>query len=127
MKYNKFEDLPIWRLSLTLTKQIYDYTSEWMRAKDFWLRDQIRRAVVSVSSNIVEWFEKSNNNEFCRFLRIAKWSCWEVRNQIYIAQEIWYINKKHCEELQEQFNNLASQIWWLIVYLIKLKSSQKNP
>lgn len=73
----------------------------------------------------MEWFEKSNNNEFCRFLRIAKWSCGEVRNQIYIAQEIWYITKEQCNDLQEEFKSLGSQIWWLIIYLVKLKSSQK--
>lgn len=66
MKIEKFEDLEIWKLSLKITKDIYDLTSKGKFAKDFGLRDQIRRAIVSVSSNIVEGFEKNNNNEGSR-------------------------------------------------------------
>jgi len=62
MKITKFEDLKIWKLSLTITKMTYDLTSKGVFAKDFCLRDQIRRAIISVSSNIVEGFEKNNNN-----------------------------------------------------------------
>lgn len=75
MQIKQFEDLPIWKLSLAITKKIYDISAKEKFSKDFWLRDQIRRSVVSISSNIVEWYEKNNNNEFVRFLRIAKWSC----------------------------------------------------
>ena len=75
MKITKFEDINIWKLSLKITKLIYDISSQWKFSKDYWLKDQIRRAVVSISSNIVEWFEKNNNNEFVRYLRISKWSC----------------------------------------------------
>jgi len=71
MKILRFEDLEIWKLSLKITKIIYDLTSEGKFSKDFGLRDQIRRAMVSVSSNIVEGFEKRNNNEFIRFLKRA--------------------------------------------------------
>lgn len=59
MKINRFEDLPIWRLTLNLTKEIYDITSKKAFSIDFGLRDQIRGAIISVSSNIVEGFEKN--------------------------------------------------------------------
>ncbi len=58
MKIQKFEDLNIWKDSLKITKDIYDLTSKKEFSRDFGLRDQIRRAIVSVSSNIVEGFEK---------------------------------------------------------------------
>lgn len=74
MKINKFEDLEIWKLSLKITKIIYDLTAKREFSRDFGLRDQIRRAIISVSSNVVEGFEKNNNNEFIRFLKIAKGS-----------------------------------------------------
>ncbi len=74
MKIQKFEELNIWKLSLGVTKEIYDLTAKGNFSRDFGLRDQIRRAIVSVSSNIVEGFEKNNNNEFVRFLKIAKGS-----------------------------------------------------
>lgn len=58
MKINRFEELNIWKDALATTKLIYDVTSKTGFSKDFGLRDQIRRAVVSISSNIVEGFEK---------------------------------------------------------------------
>ena len=72
MKLETFEDIPIWKLSLKITKLIYDISAKEQFTKDFWLKSQIRRAVISISSNIVEWFKKNNNNEFVRYLRIAK-------------------------------------------------------
>lgn len=94
MKINKFEDLPIWKMSLKLTRDIYDPTSQQKFSKDFALRDQIRRAIISVSSNIVEGFEKNGNNEFIRFLKISKGSVGEVRNQLYISLAVECISKE---------------------------------
>ena len=126
MKILKFEDLPIWRLSLSITKKVYDLTSNNKLSRDFGLRDQIRRAVVSISSNIVEGFEKSNNNEFIRYLKIAKGSLGEVRNQLYIALSISYISQKEFDDVNLQLLNLASQIGGLTIYLIKNKSVIRN-
>jgi four helix bundle protein len=117
MKINKFEELSIWKLSLKITKDIYDFTSKKEFSKDFGLRDQIRRAIVSVSSNIVEGFEKNNNNEFIRFLKIAKGSVGEVRNQLYIALLVCYINDVEFKKTNEELENLAGQIGGFVVYL----------
>ena len=68
MKYKKFEELPIWKLSLKLTKKVYDLTNLSRFSEDFKLRDQIRGAMISVSSNIVEGFKKNNNDEFIRLM-----------------------------------------------------------
>ncbi len=92
MKIQKFEELNIWKLSLTITKNIYNLTVKGDFSKDYGLRDQIRRATVSISSNVVEGFEKNDSNEFVRFLKIAKGSLGEVRNQLCIALAINYIN-----------------------------------
>lgn len=121
MKYKKFEELPIWKLALKITKEIYDITSQPRWNKDFGLRDQIRRAIISVSSNIVEGFEKSNNNEFARFLRMAKGSVGEVRNQLYIGLAVHYINQEMFENINKELENLAGQIGGLIIYLQKQK------
>jgi four helix bundle protein len=117
MKYKKFEELPVWKLSLEITKIIYDLTSNAKWSRDFGLKDQIRRAVISVSSNIVEGFEKNNNNEFIRFLRIAKGSTGEVRNQLYIALAVGHIIAKEFDLINQKLDSLASQIGGLIVYL----------
>lgn len=121
MKIKKFEELPIWKLSLKITKDIYDVSSVGKWNKDFGLRDQVRRAVISVSSNIVEGFEKNNNNEFVRFLRIAKGSVGEVRNQLYIALSINYINQNEFDNINKHLEELARQVGGLIVYLKEFK------
>lgn len=123
MKINKFEELNIWRLSLRITKEIYDITSKKEFSKDYFLRDQIRRAIVSASSNIVEGFEKNNNNEFIRFLKIAKGSTGETRNQLYIALAVNYITKEEFDKINKDLESLASQIGKFITYL---ENKRKN-
>ena len=124
MKYRKFEELPIWKESIDLTKYIYDLSSSGKWAKDFGLRDQIRRAIISISSNIVEGFEKSNNNELIRYLRIAKGSAGEVRNQLHIAQVLSYISRSEFESANQNLNKLAADIGGFIVYLEGYRKTQ---
>lgn len=119
MNIVKFEDLEIWKSALLVTKDVYDITSQGKFSKDFGLRDQIRRAVVSISSNIVEGFEKRNNNEFRRFLMISKGSAGEVRNQLYIALSINYINKLEFDKINSQLLELSKRMGAFISYLTK--------
>jgi four helix bundle protein len=125
VKIQKFEDLLIWKLSLKITKEIYDITSKEKFAKDFGLRDQIRRAIVSVSSNVVEGFEKNNNNEFIRFLKIAKGSVGESRNQLYIALVVVYISQEEFDKINAELEDLARQIGGFIVYLQRKKENKE--
>lgn len=117
MKITRFEDLGIWKLALKITKDIYDITSKREFSKDFGLRDQIRRAIISVSSNIVEGFEKNNNNEFIRFLKMSKGSVGEVRNQLHIALAINYIMQEEFDRIYEETETLSKQIGGFISYL----------
>jgi len=117
MKIRKFEELGIWKLALKITKEVYDLTAQKEFSKDFGLRDQVRRAIISVSSNIVEGFEKNNNNEFIRFLKIAEGSVGEVRNQLYIALAVGYITKEEFKKINKELEDLAGQIGGFIVYL----------
>ena len=125
MKIIKFEDLNIWKLSLKITKLIYDISANRYFIKDFGLKDQIRRAVVSISSNIVEGFEKNNNNEFIRYLKIAKGSIGEVRNQILIAKEINYISIAEFNNINKLLLDLANQTGSFISYLEKTRKLSK--
>ena len=125
MKITKFEDLKIWKLSLKGTKTIYDLTSKGKFSKDFGLRDQIRRAIISVSSNIVEGFEKNNNNEFVRFLKISKGSLGEVRNQLYIALAVNYITKSEFDILNKELIDLSNQIGSFINYLVTKRKNKE--
>ena len=125
MKITKFENLKIWQLSLRITKKIYDLTSRGRFSKDFNLRDQIRRAVISVSSNIVEGFEKNNNNELIRFLKIAKGSVGEVRSQLYIALAVNYITQFEFDKLNKELIDLSNQIGKFINYLTTKRKNKE--
>jgi four helix bundle protein len=114
MSAKKFEDFPVWQASMKVTKRVYDLSARPDFCKDFGLRDQIRRAVVSISSNVVEGFEKNNSNEFQRYLRIAKGSTGEARNQLYIARAVNYITEDEFISVNGQLEDIASQIVGLI-------------
>jgi four helix bundle protein len=90
-RIEKFEDLIVWQKARELTKNIYRVTKIGEFLKDFGLRDQIRRASVSIMSNIAEGFERGGRSEFHQFLVIAKGSCAELRSQLYVALDAEYI------------------------------------
>jgi len=100
-KIERFEDLIAWQKARELTRRIYLYTGVGAFAKDFGLRDQIRRASVSVMSNIAEGFERGGRPEFHQFLVIAKGSCAEVRSQLYIAKDVGYLTEKDFNALMD--------------------------
>lgn len=98
-KAERFEDLIAWQKARQLTVEIYRITAHGEFARDFGLCDQIRRAAVSVMSNIAEGFDRGSRGEFHQFLVVAKASCAKVRSQLYVAQDVGYI-------VQEVFSNL---------------------
>ena len=117
MQVKNFEDLEIWKDARLLTRGIYQLTREPKFSKDFALRDQIRRAVVSIMSNIAEGFERGGNQEFIQFLYVAKASCGEVRSQLYVAVDQSYIAQQNCDEMSKSFRRLSIMISNLIDYL----------
>jgi len=117
MAVKYFEDLEVWKSARALTNKVYAVTDDGAFAKDFGLRDQIRRAAVSVMSNVAEGFERGGNQEFTQFLSIAKGSCGEVRSQLYVAMDRAYIDKKDCEQLIDEFRKLSIMINNFIEYL----------
>ena len=92
MRVEKFQDLVAWQKARLLVAEIYRLTAMGPFSKDFGLRDQIRRAAVSVMSNIAEGFERGSRGEFHQFLVIAKGSCAELRSQLYTALDVAYID-----------------------------------
>jgi len=117
MSVKYFEDLSIWKLSRELTDRIYKITSSGEFSRDFGLRDQIRRASVSIMSNIAEGFERGGNQEFSQFLSVAKGSCGEVRSQLYVAMDQGYITQKDSEQLIDDFKKLSIMINNFMEYL----------
>lgn len=93
MKYDKYEEMEIWKISQEIVKLIYDLTKRDNFKKDFNLKNQITRAAVSISSNIAEGFERNNNKEFIHFLKFSKGSLGEVKSQLNICKDINYISE----------------------------------
>ncbi len=101
-RIERFEDFIAWQKARVLTAEVYKVTDEGRFAKDFGLRDQIRRAAVSVMSNIAEGFERGRTTEFHQYLSIAKASCAEVRSQFYVALDAGYMNQETFDKLMRQ-------------------------
>jgi four helix bundle protein len=121
-KIEKFEDIIAWQKALELSDLIYTVTNKDKFSKDFGLKDQIRRAAVSVVSNIAEGFERESNNQFIYFLVIAKGSAGELRTQIYIARNQDYITKEEFELLNTKVLEVSKTIGGFVSYL----KMQKN-
>jgi four helix bundle protein len=117
MNARNFEDLEIWKHARILTNKIYALGNNALFSKDFGLRDQIRRASVSIMSNIAEGFERGGNQEFQQFLSIAKGSCGEVRCQLCIAADQGYIERKEAEKLIDSARKISIMINNLMEYL----------
>jgi four helix bundle protein len=125
MKYKSFEELPVWKEAIRVGKEIYLLTNAGKFEKDYTLKEQIRKAVISISSNIAEGFERSNNNEFIRFLLIAKGSVGEVKSQLYFAFILGYIDKDVFNNFNSKLEVLAKQIGSFISYLKNQKAGGK--
>jgi len=91
---DRFEDLIAWQHGRALCRDIYRLTEMQPFARDFALRDQIRKAAISIPSNISEGFERYRPGEFHQFLSIAKGSTGELRTQLYLASDVGYIDEE---------------------------------
>ncbi len=115
----KFEDLIAWQRARSLANCIYRATKRGTFARDFGLSDQIRRAAVSVMSNIAEGFERRSPADFHRFLVVAKASCAEVRSQLYVALDAEYLPKGDFDNLVQQTNEVSRIIGGLQTVVAK--------
>jgi len=115
--FQRFEDIEAWQKARELTKAIYALSNEGQFARDFGLRDQIRRASVSIMSNIAEGFGRGGNKEFIQFLSNAKGSASEVQAQLYVAIDAGYINQEQFQKLYSETEATARMIAGLLRYL----------
>lgn len=116
-KIERFEDVEAWQLARELTKLIYSVSSVGGFARDFGLRDQIRKSSVSVMSNIAEGFERDGDKEFVNLLSIAKGSCREARSQLYVALDQQYITADQFEIAYGSLNETGKRIGGFMRYL----------
>ena len=113
----RFEEIEAWQDARTLVKRIYKHTGKDEFSRDFGSRDQIRRASISIMSNIAEGFERSTKQDFVRFLYMAKGSAGEVRSQLYAAADLGYTTIQQTDELIALVETVSRRIAGFIKYL----------
>ena len=109
-----FEDLQVWQKAKDLAVLIYKITSEGKIAKDFSLRDQMRRSAVSIPSNIAEGDERDTDKESVRFFYISKGSLAELRTQIRIALEVGFSDKDEFAKIELDCSEIGKMLGGLI-------------
>lgn len=117
MTINRFEDLDAWQKARELARVVYQRTKDGQFSRDYGLRDQMRRAGVSIMANIAEGFSRRSNKEFCQFLFIAKSSAAELQSHAYVALDQAYIEKPDFEKLYDGLDHTSRMISNLIKYL----------
>ncbi len=112
MKFNSFEEILAYQKSEQLALKIYTLLRD---CNDFGFKNQIQRAVVSISNNIAEGFERKGNKEFRQFLFIAKGSCGEVRSMLRLSLKLNYVSEGNFNVL----HNLSVEVSKMLSGLIK--------
>jgi len=121
-----FEEILAWQKARILTKNLYGTTSSVAFRADLALRDQMRRAAVSVMSNIAEGFDRNGDRQFIQFLRIAKGSAGEIRAQLYVALDSGILGLKEFEKLSGQAAEVGRLLGGFIKYLQQKRSEKVN-
>ena len=111
------ENLDAWKKAREIVNNIYKATTEQKYSKDYGLKDQIRRAAISIMSNISEGFGRETDKEFTRYLYIAKASAAEVQSQLYISLDQKYINQKEFDKIYDSLDHCSRMIANFIKYL----------
>lgn len=105
-----FEDLRVWQQGIELVKQVYVISREGELSRDFGLKDQLRRASVSIPTNIAEGYERRFRKEYIQFLNIAKGSTGEVRSLLRVAFEVGFLTQSQHEVLHKQALELSRML-----------------
>jgi four helix bundle protein len=122
-----FRDLKVWQKSKELAVDIYRVTQTDKFSKDFGFKDQIRRAAVSIPSNIAEGDERGSNRESVRFFYIAKGSLAELQTQLEIARDIGYLDQGTLKDLNEKCTTVGKMLGSLIKARSKRDQKVKRP
>ena len=109
-----YRELIVWQDGIKLAKAVYKLTEKFPRQETYALADQIRRAVVSVPSNIAEGQARKAPGDFRRFLHISLGSLAEVDTQLILAQEFGYLSKEDVDSMDEQIQSLRKKLYALI-------------
>lgn len=107
---HRFKELMIWKKSRVFCSSIYEVTSKFPDSEKFGLTNQLRRASISVASNIAEGSSRKSNKDFARFLEIAIGSAYEIETQLLIASDLNFITNKQSEVLLSDIQDIIKMI-----------------
>lgn len=116
-KIVKFEEIEAWQRARKLVLEVYKISNDKLFAKDFSLKDQIRRAAISVMLNIAEGFARKTKKQFSQFLYISHGSIAELQSCLYIALDLNYIPEEKFNSLYKESEEISKMISGLIKYL----------
>lgn len=118
MTAKRFEELRIWQDARRQANAIYDsFGPDSPSCRDFGFRDQVQRCGVSVMNNIAEGFERQSDQDFARFLNIAKGSNGEVRSMLYLAEDLRYLDPANAQAMRDFSESLSRGIESLAKHL----------
>lgn len=126
MKVTRFEDLRVWQKSRVLATAVYRVSSQGPLGRDFGLRDQIRRAAVSIMSNIAEGFGRHSRADMAHFLAIARGSAFELSSQLYLAHDLGYVTQPDHDELHGLCIELSRMLIAMRSSLLRDRSHQAS-
>jgi four helix bundle protein len=105
--FKRFEDIQAWQKARAVTRSIYAVTADGCFARDYGLRDQIRRASVSIMANVAEGYGRRSDKEFANFLNMAHGSVAEVQSHLYVALDLNYINQDSFTKLYKLLDEIS--------------------
>ena len=103
---HRYKDLKFWQLSRSFCKDIYVVTKSFPDDEKFGLVSQLRRAAVSIPSNIAEGASRNSNKDFIRFLAISLGSCYEIETQLLLSYDLDFINSNDLEKRNQDLNSI---------------------
>ena len=115
--FKKFEDILAWQKARIAAKKIYETTSGADFARDFALRDQIRRSAISIMANIAEGQGRNSDKEFANFLNFAHGSASETQSHLYMALDLGYLAKIAFDEIYDLLDEISRMIMGLMKHL----------
>jgi four helix bundle protein len=107
---HRFKELEIWKRGRLFCSKIYELTSKFPEAKKFGLTNQLRRASVSIPSNIAEGSSRNSNKDFSRFLKITLGSAYEIETQLLIARDLQFITEKELEDIISELEQIIKMV-----------------
>ena len=120
---SSYRDLLVWQKSLEWAKAIYDATAQWPRDERFGLISQVRRAAVSIASNIAEGAARRSTGEFIQFIGVAQGSLAEAETQIILAERLGYITEASATTLLESSAEISRMLAALKASLVRRKNT----